>query len=69
MELDLKQCPFCGTFDALIHTERSGTWVACRYCGAQGPFAYGETNAVKAWNTRAAELCGVMADEKEVDYD
>lgn len=44
-------------------------WIECLNCGAQGPFTYGDTNAVKAWNTRAAELCGVMADEKEVDYD
>lgn len=59
MRIDLKPCPFCGAFDALIQTERSGEWVECRYCGARGPFAYGETNAAKAWNSRA--------DEKEED--
>lgn len=69
MELDLKQCPFCGTFNTIIHTEYFGTWIECLNCGAQGPFTDGDTNAVKAWNTRAAELCGVIADEKEVDYD
>ena len=61
----------------IINTERSGTWVECCYCGARGPFAYGETNTIKAWNTRAietydartAELCDVMATEKEADCD
>ena len=55
MRIDLRQCPFCGAFNALIHTERSETLVECRYCGARGPLAYGETNAAKAWNSRAAE--------------
>lgn len=64
MELDLKQCPFCGAFNTIIHMEHSGTWIECLHCGAQGPFTYGDMNAVKAWNTRAAELCGVMAAEK-----
>ncbi len=77
MEIYLKQCPFCGAFNTIIHTEHSGTWVECLYCGAQGPFTYRDTNAIKAWNTRAvevwdaraAELCGVMAAEKEADCD
>lgn len=77
MELDLKQCPFCGTFNVIIHTERLGAWIECLNCGAQGPFTYGDMNAVKAWNTRgveawdamAAELCCVMAAEKEADCD
>lgn len=64
MELDLKQCPFCGAFNTIIHMEHSGTWIECLHCGAQGPFTYGDMNAVKAWNTRVAELCGVMAAEK-----
>lgn len=77
MEIDLKQCPFCGAFNTTILTAHSGTWVECLYCGAQGPFTYGDTNATKAWNTRAveawdaraAELCGVTAAEKEADCD
>lgn len=77
MGIDLKQCPFCGAFNTIIHTEHSGTWIECLYCGAQGPFTYGDTNAAKAWNTRAAEtwdtraaeLCGMMAVEKETDRD
>lgn len=69
MELDLKQCPFCGTFNTIIHTEHLGTWIECLNCGAQGPFTHGDTNAIKAWNTRAAELCGVMEAEKGDDRD
>lgn len=69
MELDLKQCPFCGTFNTIIHTEYLGTWIRCLNCGAQGPFTDGDMNAVKAWNKRAAELCNVMAAEKEADCD
>ena len=77
MEIDLKQCPFCGAFNTIVHTEHSGTWIECLYCGARGPFAYGETNTIKAWNTRAveacdaraAELCGMMSAEKEADCD
>lgn len=77
MGIDLKQCPFCGAFNTIIHTEHSGTWIECLYCGAQGPFTYGDTNAAKAWNTRAVEaldtraieLYSVMAAEKEADCD
>lgn len=77
MELDLKPCPFCGAFNTIIHMEHSGTWIECLHCGAQGPFTYGDMNAVKAWNTRAAEdwdaraaeLCCMMTAEKEADCD
>lgn len=63
MRIDLMQCPFCGAFNALIQTERSGEWVECRYCGARGPLAYGETNAAKAWNSRAVEAWDAHAAE------
>ena len=69
MELDLKRCPFCGTFKTIIHTEHLWTWIECLNCGAQGPFTYGDTNAITAWNTRAAELYGVMTAEKGDDRD
>lgn len=77
MGFDLKSCPFCGAFNAIIHTESLGTWIECLNCGAQGPFVYGDTNATKAWNTRAvetydaraAELYSAMVAEKEADCD
>ena len=58
---ELKPCPFCGAFGAFVRMECPTMWVECRYCGAQGPFACGETKAAEAWNARA--------DEKEEDDD
>ena len=63
MMVDLRQCPFCGAFDALIKTERSAMWIECRYCGARGPLVYSETSAAKAWNSRAVEAWDARAAE------
>lgn len=34
----------------------SGNRLLSRFCGAQGPFACGETRAAEAWNARADEV-------------
>lgn len=31
MELDLKQCPFCGTFNVIIHTGEINEWSLPEY--------------------------------------
>ena len=31
-------------------------WIECASCGAQGPFACGETRAAEVWNARADEV-------------
>ena len=56
MGIDLKPCPFCGGFGAFVRNECPTMWVECRFCGAQGPFACGETRAAEVWNARADEV-------------
>jgi Lar family restriction alleviation protein len=54
---DLLPCPFCGgeaKIDGTSWTPRDGkdqAWATCKKCGTYGPSS---TNAITAWNTRAA---------------
>ena len=59
----LKPCPFCGEsvvyyppedLNSIFTIQSDGTMlVDCFYCGASGPVAPNEVDAIAAWNRRA----------------
>jgi Lar family restriction alleviation protein len=60
-EPKLRSCPFCGSEVFKyggIAQNRNAPSKLCRImclCGAEGPDAYGERDAIAAWNSRAGE--------------
>jgi len=58
MSEKLKPCPFCGEKDEIRHGDRRGTrWAMmyCDECGATGPDAETDADAITAWNRRHGE--------------
>ena len=49
-----RECPFCGFHGTEVcRVQRSSIWrVACTRCGAEGPSAWSESEAVAGWNRR-----------------
>lgn len=53
----LKPCPFpvCGSTNVKVGRicdQDPDCWVECQDCGAEGPFAYSDKEAIRKWNTR-----------------
>lgn len=54
MTTKFKPCPFCKTNDINLTWKDGFTIVAqCYDCGASGPYAENEEEAIDAWNRRA----------------
>lgn len=59
----LKKCPFCGKqcqnpkdpFALIVEQipDKTGWFVRCRHCSAEGPVEEIESIAIQSWNTRA----------------
>lgn len=49
---ELLPCPFCGYDKAF----RSDAYVECCRCGASGPDAHSEAEAIALWNKRAPNI-------------
>lgn len=55
----LKPCPFCKSKEIYSTREDDFTIVAqCIDCGASGPYALNEEEAIEAWNSRAESKNG-----------
>lgn len=55
----LKQCPFCKSKEIYSTRKDDFTIVAqCIDCGASGPYALNEEEAIEAWNRRAESKNG-----------
>lgn len=55
MSRDLLTCPFCGG-KARVYSDPGASYVMCATmlgCGAEGPIAETQDQAIEAWNTRA----------------
>ena len=48
-----KDCPFCGSLDIEPRGCEPPFYVGCNDCGAEGPFADSDEEALAAWNRRA----------------
>jgi Lar family restriction alleviation protein len=64
VEIDkLINCPFCGSNDNDLETQRIGKSVAivvnCNHCGCQGPTGYFSTQAETLWNSQTGETLRV----------
>lgn len=65
-EVELKPCPFCGSYDVVVdeldETYTSG-YVRCRDCGAEGSIRDSCAEAAAAWNrrTNAKELVAMFS--------
>ena len=55
-----KGCPFCGSLDIEPRGCEAPFYVGCNNCGAEGPIAGSDEEALSAWNGRA---------DKEVNSD
>lgn len=57
---ELKPCPFCGSKDVFaVPTDAFwGHVVSCNNCGASGPMASTEEEAIAGWNDRKGESNG-----------
>lgn len=57
MQGELKECPFCGGIDIVLHPNiinlPCDSYMLCRQCEATGPSYRSEHKAKNAWNTRA----------------
>lgn len=55
----INRCPFCGHTASVLHdTDEEGDdcyWVECDNCGAIGPTADNEDEAVENWNARRTD--------------
>ena len=50
---ELKPCPFCCSKDFVFSSSGiDQDFITCLDCGAEGPVATGENDAVVAWNRR-----------------
>lgn len=74
MNINLKNCPFCGGDASLTHKELSydhpnGSVVKCKNCGARGEWfpvdaAYSsDEKAIAAWNNRIDSLIYLKGEE------
>ena len=54
MSEELKPCPFCEGVCLYLHQETEEQWlVVCLDCGASGPYAASDKQAISAWNRRS----------------
>lgn len=62
MSSELKPCPFCKEQERLFVQRSIGDayWGKCLECGAEGPIAKTEQEAINAWNQRAERTCKMM---------
>lgn len=54
-EKSIALCPFCGTRNDIIFINNGGAhsdYMICQFCGATGPAATGEEDALEEWNMR-----------------
>ena len=51
----MKPCPFCGSDETSVSTNRIEYWVVCDNCLATGPTDPDDYDAKTRWNTRAAQ--------------
>lgn len=77
MSEELKPCVFCGHDEARVIVVDEVTDAGCEeatvplyaascpYCGARGPMALSEDEAVEAWNRRAERTCNVESSHVE----
>jgi Lar family restriction alleviation protein len=47
-----KFCPFCGSMDLELRGCDAPFYVACNSCGAEGPMANSEEEAIAGWDNR-----------------
>lgn len=74
MSEELRPCGFCGHDEARVIVVDKVTDAGCEeatvplyaascpYCGARGPMALSEDEAVEAWNRRAGRTCHMVRD-------
>ena len=54
--MTLKSCPFCGSTKIELNDPDIPTrWVGCENCGAIGPDAKSDREAVELWNNRVED--------------
>lgn len=75
MREELRPCAFCGHDEARVIVVDEVTDAGCEdatvplyaascpYCGASGPMALSEGEAVEAWNRHAERTCHYVGDE------
>lgn len=54
MNIELKPCPFCGSYVVSVFVQ-NGTTIECQQCGASIFAIDYQNKAEKLWNTRPAE--------------
>lgn len=78
---DLLPCPFCGGVKHQVNTKAKGYFVKraamragkdssnylarCTKCGAKGPLAHSELDAIAAWNHRAPQTPALASGESK----
>lgn len=66
-EIELKQCPFCGSEDVVCERFEDVYYVECWYCGAKIETYNGAEDAIEGWNARAIDRDELMAIADELE--